>query len=146
MIPVDIDNFNINEIATFSSFSSYMGGNCVTIRKKINWIPREISNIQTLVNIDMSKGEIINISPLSKCNLLRSVCLNYNKIVDISPLAKCISLTNLYISDNEIVNISPLANCILLDVLNISNNKIVGDARSILKCLPLTYLFNGEYM
>ena len=101
VIPVDIDNFSISGIIRFATWSKC---NSITI-KKTKWIPKEISNIQTLKYIDLRICDIVDISPLLNCKLLELIDLDYNKVVDITPLSKCTSLRELYISHNKIVDI-----------------------------------------
>lgn len=107
MIPADIDNFLLVTICSFSSM--FTGIDILVINSSvINYIPREISNIDTLSDLCICRANITNISGLSNCKSLTNLILVLDEIVDISPLSKCISLRNLSIPRNKIDDISAL--------------------------------------
>lgn len=96
MIPVDIDNFCIEQIGTRTSES-------ISINKIIKYLPREIGN----------------------CSSLKALCICDNVIVDISAISNLVSLEMLDLSNNKIADLSILSNFTSLKVLYAEDMKII---------------------
>jgi hypothetical protein len=84
----------------------------------------QISELNNLSSLILSKNKIIDIKPLSKLNSLDFLFLNKNQIIDISPLSNLNNLDSLFLNENQISDISPLINLQNLTILSMDGNPI----------------------
>ena len=107
-----------------------------------------ISRCQLLEELLFGRNliEKIDITSLYYCKNLRKLDLSCNKIktIDLSPLSNCTKLEYLLLDSNNLstIDLSPLSNCKNLKVLSISNNRIAElDLRPLAKCENLEELW-----
>ena len=92
-----------------------------------------------LENLEISEGEITNLSGLEYATQLTKLKLGGNKVTSVFPLAKLTNLTNLDLSSNRISGVSKLAKLKNLTNLNLSGNQI-ADVAPLAKLTNLTSL------
>lgn len=83
-----------------------------------------IEKCTNLLQLRLSKNEIVDVTPLKDLTSLQSLDLAGNKIVDVAPLAGLVKLQYLELSDNQIESVAPLAGLVKLSALYLSGNKI----------------------
>lgn len=77
-----------------------------------------------LLQLNLAKNEIGDVSPLKDIKGLQSLDLSNNKIADVAPLGTVTALQFLELSDNQIASVQPLATLSKLSALYIAGNKI----------------------
>ena len=96
-----------------------------------------------LIELDMPRNLITDITPLTNLTTLRRVVLDENYIINIKPLWWLTRLTELSLAQNRINNITPLTNLIGLSELRLSQNQI-SDPRPLVGLTRLTKLSLSE--
>ena len=96
MIPADIDNFKVTRMTNMIETNGWI------FIKKVNTVPKEISNCAKLTHFRICQSKIKDISALSNCKLLNTLILSDNIIEDISSLSKCTLLSYVDLKINNI--------------------------------------------
>lgn len=81
-----------------------------------------------LLELDLAKNEVVDVTPLKDIKNLQSLDLSNNKIVDVAPLGNIVALQFLELSNNEIVSVEPLGKLVKLSALRLAGNKITDPA------------------
>src|SRR5579871_4922832 len=81
-----------------------------------------------LLQLNLTKNEIVDVSPLKEIKNLQSLDLSHNKIADVTPIGNIAALQFLELSDNQIESVQPLSNLTKLSALYIAGNKIADVA------------------
>ena len=100
--------------------------------------------------VDLSRNEIVSLSPLKNLVACRKLVLNHNKVEDLSALREVVSLRELSLVDNNLSSVEHLkclAHLDKLEYLDLSSNPIcdisdveekVKEALPSVKCVKLS--------
>ncbi len=83
-----------------------------------------LEKCSALALLELTGGEIADLSPIKDLTNIQSLTLAHNKIKDISALAGLTNLQYLDLTGNEVSDLRPLANLKSLNSLYLSSNKI----------------------
>jgi len=103
-----------------------------------------LSDITTLISINMTGNKITDLSALENLENLETLILERNSIVNIEPVVNLTKLVELNLRKNQIVNVPSLENLVNLEKLDLSNNNIENPNLSGLENLTELNLSNNE--
>ena len=78
-----------------------------------------------LIELDLNRTQITDITPLNEFPLLRNLELAGNAIVDLSPLSSIVGMSELDLSDNALSDLTPLQGLSSLERLDLSRNPLL---------------------
>jgi internalin A len=107
-------------------------------------IPKEISELFFIVELNLDNNQITKIENLDKLTKISKINLSNNQILKIENLEKLLVLTELNLSKNKISKIEGLGNLININELNLSNNQItrIEELDRLIKVDNLSLSFN----
>ena len=92
--------------------------------KNIEMLPKSISLLGSIANLDLSLTNISDISALSGLTALTSLILYGTKVRDIRALSDLTSLTNLYLRYTNVSDINALSKLTALSILDLGETKV----------------------
>ncbi len=117
------------------------------VRQVLHEPQGELTNekLQTVSTIDGIGKNISKLDGLEKCKNLLELKLSKNQIVDLTPLKDLTNLQSLDLSTNKIAEIGPLKGLIKLQYIELSNNQITKvDALSGMTSLSALYISGNQ--
>jgi len=99
-----------------------------------------LGRLRNLHTLNLDGCGVSNISPLSSCICLHTLCLHGNVFVnDVTPLGLCSNLHTLILYNTTVSDVSPLGSCNNLHVLDLSRTP-VSDVSGLNSCMSLNTL------
>lgn len=115
-------------------------------KNKIEFLPKNMGNLQKLEELDMGNNKIVDISPLQNLTNLTVLFFHYNKVEDVSALKSLVNLVRLGFADNKISDISVIGSLPNLTIFTARINKIATLPKCFSNLKKLNHLdlsYNG---